>query len=145
MEINNSIGSTGVNIITSSAVSSVPSVDNKVDNKVDNNNVKEYSKPNETTSVTENSAEAIKMPEFSSDDNGYNAEVDNLVEEINDKFSSIVNTSFSYQLHEATNRFVVQIKNSDTGDLLREIPSEKSLDFTAKMLEMAGLLVDEKS
>jgi len=34
--------------------------------------------------------------------------------------------------------------NADTDEVIREIPPEKSLDMLQKMLEMAGILVDEK-
>lgn len=162
MEINNSIGSTSVNIVSAPVTPSVSSSANTSARHSNanasissdlggakNHNVKANSKPNETTSLTEISrGDSAKKNNSvaSEEDNGYNPKVEAFVKEINEKFSSnFVNTSFNYQLHEATNRFIVQVKNSDTGDVLREIPSEKSLDFTAKMLEMAGLLVDEKS
>ncbi|WP_167686495.1 flagellar protein FlaG, partial [Paenibacillus polymyxa] len=31
------------------------------------------------------------------------------------------------------------------GELIREIPPEKTLDLVAKMMEIAGILVDEKA
>lgn len=76
--------------------------------------------------------------------NGYDERIDKLIDKVNEKFK-IVNREFSYSLHEKTNRFIVEVKNSETGDVIKEIPSEESLDLFAKMLEMAGLLIDEKS
>ncbi len=75
---------------------------------------------------------------------GYDEKVDKLLNEVNEKFK-IANREFQYKVHEKTNRFIVSVKDTESGKVIREIPSEESLDFFAKMLEMAGLLVDEKS
>lgn len=74
---------------------------------------------------------------------GYNKQLDESLTEINKKFN-IVNREVSYELHDATNRFVVKVKDSDTGDVIKEIPSKETLDFVANMLDLAGLSVDEK-
>jgi flagellar protein FlaG len=39
---------------------------------------------------------------------------------------------------------MVKVLNTDTGQVIREIPPEKNLDFVAKLWEMAGILVDER-
>jgi len=49
-----------------------------------------------------------------------------------------------YKVHEQTNRVMVKIVDSETDEIIREIPPEKTLDIFAKVLELAGLLVDEK-
>ena len=49
-----------------------------------------------------------------------------------------------YKVHAKTNRVMVKIINSETQEVIREIPPEKTLDIFAKVLELAGLLVDEK-
>ena len=46
-------------------------------------------------------------------------------------------------VHEATNNIMVVVKNSDTGDIIREIPPERVLDALASAMELAGLFVDE--
>lgn len=70
--------------------------------------------------------------------------LDKLVTEVNHKYK-LANKEFSYDIHEKTNRVTVKIKDSETGEVLKEIPSEESLDLAAKIMEMAGLLIDEKS
>lgn len=70
--------------------------------------------------------------------------LDKLVTEVNHKYK-LANKEFSYDIHEKTNRVTVKIKDSETGEVIKEIPSEESLDLAAKIMEMAGLLVDEKS
>jgi len=49
-----------------------------------------------------------------------------------------------YKVHAKTNRVMVKIINKETHEVIREIPPEKTLDVFAKVLELAGLLVDEK-
>ncbi len=53
-------------------------------------------------------------------------------------------TTFEMKMHEQTKAIVVKVFNKETGELIREIPPEKTLDLVAKMMEFAGILVDEK-
>ncbi|MDQ0172420.1 flagellar protein FlaG [Paenibacillus tundrae] len=53
-------------------------------------------------------------------------------------------TTLEISVHEKTHDIMVKVLNRDTGELIREIPPEKTLDLVAKMMEIAGLLVDEK-
>ncbi|PYE50642.1 flagellar protein FlaG [Paenibacillus barcinonensis] len=53
-------------------------------------------------------------------------------------------TTLDISIHEKTHEIMVKVLNKDTGELIREIPPEKTLDLVAKMMELAGILVDEK-
>ena len=61
-------------------------------------------------------------------------------------FSKIVNNNtvaeFSY--NEPTKRIAIKIKNKETNEVIKEIPSEKALEMLAKAWELAGIMVDEK-
>lgn len=46
--------------------------------------------------------------------------------------------------NEPTNRITIKIKDRDTDEVIREIPSEKALKMLEKAWEIAGILVDEK-
>lgn len=50
----------------------------------------------------------------------------------------------NFSVHEATNRICIQVKNKETGDTIREIPSEKVLDMVADLCEIAGKVIDVK-
>lgn len=54
------------------------------------------------------------------------------------------NTTFEVSVHKQTNSIMVKVLNKNTGELIREIPPEKTLDLVAKMMEFAGILVDER-
>ena len=59
--------------------------------------------------------------------------------------SPMHHTQLSFKYHEDTNRISITVTDSDTDEVIREIPPEKTLDMLAKAWEMAGLLVDERS
>jgi flagellar protein FlaG len=46
--------------------------------------------------------------------------------------------------HEPTNRRIVTVYNSDTNEIVREIPPERVLQAHANMLEMVGLFMDTR-
>ena len=54
------------------------------------------------------------------------------------------NRRFEFSIHDETNQIMVKVYNSDTDELIKEIPNEKILDMVAKICEMAGILVDER-
>jgi flagellar protein FlaG len=54
------------------------------------------------------------------------------------------NRRFEFSIHEQTNEIMVKVYDSETDELIKEIPNEKILDMVAKICEMAGILVDER-
>jgi flagellar protein FlaG len=67
----------------------------------------------------------------------------NLIERANKALTG-GNRSFEFSIHQATNQIMVKVIDTDTHDVIREIPNEKILDMVAKMWEMAGIFVDER-
>jgi flagellar protein FlaG len=53
-------------------------------------------------------------------------------------------TTLEFSIHKKTNLIAVKVKDADTGEVIREIPPEKTLDFVANLWEMAGVLIDER-
>lgn len=53
-------------------------------------------------------------------------------------------TVLDVSIHEKTHAIMVKVLNKETGELIREVPPEKTLDIVAKMMEIAGLLIDER-
>lgn len=53
-------------------------------------------------------------------------------------------TTLEFSIHEKTKLIAVKVLDKSTGEIIREIPPEKSLDFVAKLWEMAGLIIDER-
>ena len=50
-------------------------------------------------------------------------------------------TRAEFSIHEETRQIMIKIYKND--EVIREIPSEKILDMVAKMIELAGIFVDE--
>ena len=68
--------------------------------------------------------------------------IKNAVKDINKIINRNTVAEFGY--HEATKRITIKIKDKDTDELIKEIPSEKVLEMLEKAWEIAGILVDEK-
>ncbi len=49
-----------------------------------------------------------------------------------------------FSIHEATRQVMVRVVNVESGKLIREIPPERILDMAAKMMELVGVLLDER-
>jgi len=56
----------------------------------------------------------------------------------------IFNRSIHFKIHEGSKRWLVQIINTDTDEVISEIPPEKVLDMVARLDQLVGLLVDER-
>lgn len=69
--------------------------------------------------------------------------VENALRDINTKIRP-THTECQFSYHEATKRISIKVLDQATGEVIREIPPEKTLDMIAKTLELAGILVDEK-
>ena len=54
------------------------------------------------------------------------------------------NLKVSFSKDEPTGRTVIRVRNSESDEIIREIPSETFLKIAAKLSELMGLLVDQK-
>lgn len=52
--------------------------------------------------------------------------------------------SVKFQLHEDLNRYYVEVIDSDSKEVVREIPAKEFLDMIAKMTDFLGVLIDKK-
>ncbi|MGU3471497.1 flagellar protein FlaG [Paenibacillus sp. D51F] len=53
-------------------------------------------------------------------------------------------TMLDISIHDKTHQLLVKVINKETGDLIREVPQEKTLELVAKMMELAGIIIDTK-
>lgn len=66
-----------------------------------------------------------------------------VIKNVNTKMEYI-GTRCEYSYHEVTNRVSIKVIDNDTEEIIREIPPEETLEMLQKMLELAGILVDER-
>ncbi|MGV8146893.1 MAG: flagellar protein FlaG [Alkaliphilus sp.] len=55
------------------------------------------------------------------------------------------NRHFQIAMHDRLNQVMVKVIDSSTDEVIREIPSSKLIDMVANMLEVAGLLMDDRA
>lgn len=65
------------------------------------------------------------------------------INEANNKLR-ISNRHCQFKYEKDINRVSVKLIDEDTGEVIREIPSEETLDMIRRLKEMTGLLVDEQ-
>lgn len=68
-------------------------------------------------------------------------EIKKAIENIN-KHAAHTSAQFTY--HEDSNKITVQIIDTQTDEVIKEFPAEKTLDLVSKAFEMVGLVVDEQ-
>lgn len=105
------------------------------------------SKQQKTTDKKEKYVEADKETKTESTEKSLSKmqlkQLKQAIEEANRK-ARLTNTAREYSYDEVTNRVCVKITDKDTEKVIREVPTEESLKRITRMLETAGLVVDEK-
>ncbi len=70
-------------------------------------------------------------------------QVRELAEEMNDLMDDL-QTSLGFSIHEELhNQVVVEIKNRETNELIKQIPTEEFLEIKEKMEEFRGMILDQ--
>lgn len=96
-------------------------------------NIQERSREKETSQHTE--------------DANHNQVNEKVISEAVEKLNKALegtNRRMEYSVHERTNGIMVKVIDEATGKVIREVPPKKILDMVANMMEMAGLIVDER-
>jgi len=70
-------------------------------------------------------------------------DVGEIVERLNRSIGGF-NSRVSFDINEATDRPVIQVIDNETGKVVRQVPAEEMLRMLERMVEMVGLLTDEK-
>ncbi|WP_250160093.1 flagellar protein FlaG [Caloranaerobacter azorensis] len=65
------------------------------------------------------------------------------IEDANKKLLG-VRSEVRFSVHEKTKEIMIKVINTETKEVIKEIPPEKILDMIAKFMEMCGILVDER-
>ena len=63
---------------------------------------------------------------------------------IDDMIKKNPNTEAIFGIHEGTNHVMIKIIDKDSKKVIREYPSEETLDIIEKVWELAGLMFDKK-
>ncbi len=69
-------------------------------------------------------------------------QMQDIISEINKRITT--NTEVSFSTHDASNKLNIKIIDKETKKVIREWPTEKSLDLLAKMIEKESVVLDTK-
>lgn len=79
----------------------------------------------------------------SDEDQISNEEIEKKVNSLN-KFIEASSSKVKFQYHEQLGEYFVQLVDSTTNEVVKEIPPKKMLDMYAEMLDIMGIFVDRK-
>lgn len=71
------------------------------------------------------------------------SQLDRYFDEANRRLEPVFR-EFDRRMHYGTNRMIVAVIDSNSRELIREIPPEESLDLIEKMWRLSGLFVDQQ-
>lgn len=72
-----------------------------------------------------------------------NDEIGQVTNELN-KFMDRINTDLKFEIHEKTNRVIVQVVDSKDQRVIKEFPPHELLDTLAAISDYIGVLLDKK-
>lgn len=108
-----------------------------------------YSKQTGTTvkSVSDNRQETNTINDATNADTKTSAADNERVKEAIEKMNSDIRfkrTGCEFTYHEECNRVSIKLYDTNTKEVIREIPSEDTIRMLEKLNELAGLMIDEK-
>lgn len=71
-------------------------------------------------------------------------EVERAVTSTNRLLNDENKTQYKFEVHEGTGRVMVNLVDTKTKEVIKEIPPEKILDLVANIWERLGIIVDER-
>ncbi len=90
----------------------------------------------------------VQLPGQGLDGNKYDEKfseekINKVIEQANQSLAEL-NTKLSFTIHEQTKEVMVKVLDADSGEIIKEIPSQKTLDRLAAVLEDIGWIIDRK-
>lgn len=63
-----------------------------------------------------------------------------------DKFNEVLKSStyLKFEVHEKLDTIMIKIIDDKTKEVLKEVPPKKILDMVANLMELAGVVIDER-
>ncbi len=97
------------------------------------------------TNVSENSLEKIMYAEqIANEKETFPKEKVQKAVDVLNEFMTVQNHNSRFVMHEGLERYFVQVVDSKTDEVIREVPPRKLLDAFYSMQKFLGMIVDEK-
>ncbi len=71
-------------------------------------------------------------------------DVSGVVADINEIVSQVSTTRISFAVDDATGKSIIRVVNRETGDIIRQLPTEELLSLVAKMEQLRGMIFDQE-
>ncbi len=105
-------------------------------NNNSNANIKSNNKENNRKSQSLQEKKEYNQKELEEDIRESVKDVNEIVEKVKE--------GLSFQIHEETEKLMVQVIDVNTEEVIKELPPEEMLDLEARIHELVGLIIDEK-
>lgn len=112
----------------------------------DNKHIVKETVVKETNVTEKNTGEKVQKPGEKQNENKEESNlkmIRSAVDTINESMKE-KHTSIRMKYHDKLNRITIKIVDDNTDEVIKEIPPEETLDMIQKMLEQAGIIVDER-
>lgn len=100
---------------------------------------------NEEISMTTIASQSVAQPQAADTDEQEisKEKIQNAVDTINE-FLHINHNASKFVLHDGLDRYFVQVVDTQTEEVVKEIPPKKLLDAFYEMQKLLGMIIDEK-
>lgn len=115
-----------------------------IDNTSAVNSVVMHSSPERTVNHNNNDKLfKINPHEIQLNMNIHEDDLERAVESVNKDFEAD-NKRMEYDFHDETNTYVIKVIDTETDEIIKQIPPQKLLDYAAGLMEHIGIIVDSK-
>ncbi|MDP1607055.1 MAG: flagellar protein FlaG [Rhodocyclaceae bacterium] len=73
------------------------------------------------------------------------AKVEQVVKALRQLVETVVSNNLNFSIDDSTGKTVVRVTDGETGEMIRQIPSEEMLDIAASLDKMQGLLLRQEA
>jgi flagellar protein FlaG len=87
--------------------------------------------------------EPIKMGEVKFDPDQMRKNLEEIVQRMNDQMKA-TNRNLAFSIDDVADRYVISVKHSMTGEIIRQIPDESILRVAHNIEKLRGLLADHR-
>ena len=105
---------------------------------------KEAAKAVEKTSNAENAVRLGDDNKVQSSEEFNASEINNLVSSANQLVDAVSNNKVNFQYDESKEQHIVLVRDIDTNEVIREIPTKEMLDLLKNLEDITGIIYDNK-
>lgn len=98
----------------------------------------------QTTTASRQNLKEVQLQYDEAEENVDIEKIEQAVSKVNEHLLG-VNAHFQYRIHEGTERIMIKLVDTETNNVIKEIPPEKMLDVVAEIWKRVGLIIDKQN